>query len=63
VTTTARRVQKSAEPVAKISNRMARQVEEATASHARIWRTQVKRLRTEAEEGGGPAKRARKRAR
>ena len=63
VTTTARRVQKSAEPVAKNSNRMARHVDEATASHAKMLRAEVNRLRTEAQPGGGPAKRARKRAR
>jgi hypothetical protein len=63
VTTTARRVQKSAEPVAKAANRMARHVDEATASHGKMLRAEVNRLRTEAQPGGGPAKRARKRAR
>jgi hypothetical protein len=42
---------------------MARYVDEATASHAKMWRAEVNRLRTAAQPGGGPAKRARKRAR
>ena len=63
VTTTARRVQKSAQPVTKIANRMARHVDEATVSHAKIWRAELNRLRTSAQPGGGPTKGARKRAR
>ena len=63
VTTTARRVQRSSIPVARDMNRMARTVDDASASCAKMWRTQISRLRASAEETGRRGKRTRKRGR
>jgi hypothetical protein len=63
VTMTAQRVQRSSRPVARDMTRAARQVDESSASCARMWRTQISRLRSAAQNGATPAKRTRKRRR
>ena len=60
VTSTARRVQKGGQPVAKLARMSARRVEDAASAHAGMWRAQIKRVKSEARKDAGSVSRGRK---
>jgi len=63
VTSTARRVQRSSVPMSRDMSRMARTVDDSSASLAKMWRTEINRLRSSVPDGGVPAKAKRSRRR